>query len=74
MNASREHAVVLGAGIAGLLAARVLSDVYDSVCVIERDKTLGLPIHRKGVPQGRHIHNFLELRHAGARRTVSRAD
>lgn len=58
MNASREHAVVLGAGIAGLLAARVLSDVYDSVCVIERDKTLGLPIHRKGVPQGRHIHNF----------------
>lgn len=59
MNASREHAVVLGAGIAGLLAARVLSDVYDSVCVIERDKTLGLPIHRTGVPQGRHIHNFL---------------
>ncbi|EUA29536.1 NAD(P)-binding Rossmann-like domain protein [Mycobacterium intracellulare] len=50
---------MLGAGIAGLLAARVLSDVYDSVCVIERDKTLGLPIHRTGVPQGRHIHNFL---------------
>ncbi|MCA2264713.1 FAD-dependent oxidoreductase [Mycobacterium marseillense] len=59
MNASREHAVVLGAGIAGLLAARVLSEFYASVCVIERDKAPGLPIPRKGVPQGRHVHNFL---------------
>jgi phytoene dehydrogenase-like protein len=30
------HAVVLGAGIAGLLAARVLTDTYDHVTVIER--------------------------------------
>lgn len=47
MNASREHAVVLGAGIAGLLAARVLSEFYASVCVIERDKAPGLPIPRR---------------------------
>jgi phytoene dehydrogenase-like protein len=32
------HAVVLGAGIAGLLAARVLTDTYDHVTVIERDR------------------------------------
>lgn len=59
MNASRQHAIVLGAGIAGLLAARVLSDFYDSVSVIERDKAPGHPVHRKGVPQGRHVHMFL---------------
>jgi 2-polyprenyl-6-methoxyphenol hydroxylase-like FAD-dependent oxidoreductase len=55
----REHAVVLGAGMAGLLAARVLSEFYDSVSVVERDRLPGYPIDRKGVPQGRHVHNFL---------------
>lgn len=59
VNASREHAVVLGAGIAGLLAARVLSEFYDSVSVVERDKDPGRPVHRTGVPQGRHVHMFL---------------
>ncbi|WP_231995228.1 NAD(P)/FAD-dependent oxidoreductase [Mycobacterium sp. 852002-10029_SCH5224772] len=54
-----EHAVVLGAGIAGLLAARVLSEFYDSVSVVERDQAPGHPTHRKGVPQGRHVHMFL---------------
>jgi protoporphyrinogen oxidase len=33
-----EHEVVLGAGMAGLLAVRVLSEVYDSVTVVERDR------------------------------------
>jgi phytoene dehydrogenase-like protein len=32
----RDHAVVLGAGMAGLLAARVLSEFYDSVSVVGR--------------------------------------
>jgi hypothetical protein len=31
------HAVVLGAGLGGLLAARVLADFYDTVTVVERD-------------------------------------
>jgi 2-polyprenyl-6-methoxyphenol hydroxylase-like FAD-dependent oxidoreductase len=53
------HAVVLGAGMAGLLAARVLSDFYGSVTVVERDRLPDHPIHRKGVPQGRHLHQFL---------------
>lgn len=53
-----EHAVVLGAGMAGLLAARVLSDFYDSVSVIERDRLPDYPCHRRGIPQGRHVHNF----------------
>lgn len=53
------HAVVLGAGIAGLFAARVLSEFYDSVSVVERDRLADYPSDRKGVPQGRHVHMFL---------------
>lgn len=53
-----DHAVVLGAGVGGLLAARVLSDFYDRVTVVERDgiDALGAGRGRKGVPQGRHGH------------------
>jgi 2-polyprenyl-6-methoxyphenol hydroxylase-like FAD-dependent oxidoreductase len=32
-----DHAVVLGASMAGLLRARVLADAYTRVTVIERD-------------------------------------
>jgi deazaflavin-dependent oxidoreductase (nitroreductase family) len=49
-------AVVVGASVAGLAAARVLSDHYESVIVLERD---ALPIGaapRPGVPQGPHSH------------------
>ena len=53
------HAVVLGAGMAGLLAARVLSEFYDNVTIIERDRLPDSSIHRKGIPQGRHLHSFL---------------
>jgi 2-polyprenyl-6-methoxyphenol hydroxylase-like FAD-dependent oxidoreductase len=53
------HAVVLGAGMAGLFAARVLSEFYDSVTVVERDRLADYPTDRKGVPQGRHVHMFL---------------
>jgi 2-polyprenyl-6-methoxyphenol hydroxylase-like FAD-dependent oxidoreductase len=51
-----EHAVVLGAGVAGLLAARVLSEAYDRVTVVERDPLPDKAGHRRGVPQGRHAH------------------
>ena len=32
-----EHAVVIGASVAGLLAARALADFYEQVTVVERD-------------------------------------
>ena len=32
------HAIVIGASMAGLLAARVLSDSYDRVTVLDRDR------------------------------------
>jgi 2-polyprenyl-6-methoxyphenol hydroxylase-like FAD-dependent oxidoreductase len=54
-----EHAVVIGASIAGLLAARVLSDAYERVTVIERDELPATGQNRKAVPQGRHAHVML---------------
>ena len=51
-----EQAVVLGAGMAGLLAARVLADAYERVTVVERDPLPETLSNRKGVPQGRHAH------------------
>ena len=54
-----ERAVVLGASMAGLLAAKVLSDSYGQVTVIDRDKLPEASTHRRGVPHGRHIHGLL---------------
>ncbi|WP_207386127.1 NAD(P)/FAD-dependent oxidoreductase [Protofrankia symbiont of Coriaria ruscifolia] len=53
------HAVVLGAGIAGLLAARVLSETFGRVTVLERDVLLDGD-SRRGAPQGRHLHGLLD--------------
>ncbi|MGW3831578.1 NAD(P)/FAD-dependent oxidoreductase [Streptomyces microflavus] len=50
------HAAVIGAGIAGLLTARALSDTFERVTLIERDQLPTEPRPRKGVPQGRHAH------------------
>jgi 2-polyprenyl-6-methoxyphenol hydroxylase-like FAD-dependent oxidoreductase len=53
------HAVVLGASMGGLLAARVLADFYDCVTVVDRDILPTDPVNRRGVPQGRMIHAVL---------------
>jgi hypothetical protein len=53
-----QHAVVLGAGMAGLLAARVLSEFYVAIAIVERDELAEVPVLRKGIPQGRHVHAF----------------
>ncbi|MFF5788522.1 FAD-dependent oxidoreductase [Streptomyces sp. NPDC012693] len=58
-NRVGERAVVLGASMAGLLAARVLADSYDEVLVVERDAITGTTTARKGVGQGRHVHGLL---------------
>ncbi|MFJ2561996.1 pyridine nucleotide-disulfide oxidoreductase [Streptomyces sp. NBC_01788] len=50
------RAVVIGAGLAGMLAAAVLSDVVDDVVVVDRDDLPEGPEHRRGLPQGRHAH------------------
>ncbi len=51
-----ERAIVIGASIAGLCAARVLSDFYDRVTLFERDDLPSTPAQRTTVPQGRHVH------------------
>jgi 2-polyprenyl-6-methoxyphenol hydroxylase-like FAD-dependent oxidoreductase len=53
------HAVVLGASMAGLLAARSLSEFFDAVTVVERDPLPDTGAARRGVPQGRHLHALL---------------
>jgi 2-polyprenyl-6-methoxyphenol hydroxylase-like FAD-dependent oxidoreductase len=54
-----DHAAVLGAGMAGLLTARVLSDFYRTVTVVERDQLPVRPLQRKGIRQGEHLHSLL---------------
>ncbi len=53
------HAIVIGGSMAGMLAARVLSDYFDRVTLIERDQLPDGAESRKGVPQGRHTHAIL---------------
>ncbi|MGW4499070.1 FAD-dependent oxidoreductase [Micromonospora sp. NPDC004336] len=52
------RAVVVGGSVAGLLAARVLSDHAQSVLVLDRDD-LHAPGGRPGVPQGTQLHALL---------------
>ena len=54
-----DRAVVLGASMGGLLAARVLADFFRTVIVVERDVLPDGPAVRRGVPQGRHVHVLL---------------
>jgi 2-polyprenyl-6-methoxyphenol hydroxylase-like FAD-dependent oxidoreductase len=54
-----EHAIVIGGGLAGLLAVRVLSGHFKRVTLIERDQVAAGPEPRKGVPQGQHVHGLL---------------
>ncbi|HEX6392805.1 MAG TPA: hypothetical protein VFZ97_05150 [Acidimicrobiales bacterium] len=53
------RAVVVGASMAGLTAAKVLADRVDEVTIVERDVLPAEPADRKGVPQGRHAHGLL---------------
>lgn len=54
-----KRAVVVGAGIGGLTAARVLADHFEHVLILERDTLPAEPEDRPGIPQGRHVHGLL---------------
>ncbi|TDP38080.1 NAD(P)/FAD-dependent oxidoreductase [Nocardia ignorata] len=60
MTAPRQHALVIGAGVAGLLAARVLAERFDRVTVVERDELDAKEAVRRGVPQAWHLHGLLD--------------
>jgi 2-polyprenyl-6-methoxyphenol hydroxylase-like FAD-dependent oxidoreductase len=54
-----KQAVVVGAGMGGLTAARALADFFDHVVVLERDTLPAEATPRAGTPQGRHAHALL---------------
>ena len=58
MGRHREHAVVIGASMGGLVAAAALARHFDRVTVVERDELPASPAHRRGVPQSKHAHGF----------------
>ena len=58
-NLLGRHAVVIGAGIGGLTAAKALSSYFANVTVLERDALPTAPIVRTGTPQARQIHVLL---------------
>src|SRR5712672_2389156 len=59
MSELGQRAIVCGASMAWLLAARVLSDFYEAVTLVERDPLPDGPEQRRGVPQARHFHALL---------------
>ena len=56
---STTSAIVIGGSLAGMCAARVLSDFVDRVTIVERDAYPTSHEFRPGVPQARHVHNLL---------------
>lgn len=53
------RAVVIGASMSGLLAARALSETFSEVTVLERHELPDEPKPRKGVPQSNQVHVLL---------------
>ena len=54
-----ERAVVVGAGVGGLVAARALADHFDEVVVLERDALPQEATPRSGTAQSRHTQALL---------------
>jgi 2-polyprenyl-6-methoxyphenol hydroxylase-like FAD-dependent oxidoreductase len=52
-------AVVIGAGVAGLLAAHAMAERFDEVTIVDRDHLPDGDQARRGVPQGAHAHALL---------------
>ena len=53
------RAIVIGASLAGLLAARVLAGHYDEILLLERDRLSDEDSPRKGIPHAIHPHGLL---------------
>lgn len=59
-TASFQHAIVIGGSIAGLSAARILTEFFEQVTIIERDLYPEGVEPRKGTPQSRQPHAILK--------------
>lgn len=58
-NLMGKQAVVVGAWIGGLAAARAVADYFERVVVLERDALPEGAVPRAGVPQDKHVHGLL---------------
>jgi len=58
-NRHNDQALVIGGSLSGLLTARVLSDHFTGVTLIDRDVFPAKAEFRNGVPQSRHLHVLL---------------
>jgi 2-polyprenyl-6-methoxyphenol hydroxylase-like FAD-dependent oxidoreductase len=54
-----DHVIIVGAGMAGLLAAASLSDVARKISLIDKDSIPDSPQFRLGAAQGAHVHTLL---------------
>jgi 2-polyprenyl-6-methoxyphenol hydroxylase-like FAD-dependent oxidoreductase len=54
-----EHAVVIGAGMGGLAAAKAVAPYFNKISVLDRDALPEGPDVRPGTPQSRHAHGLL---------------
>lgn len=59
MTKHETHATVIGASVAGLLAAAAIADRFDRVTILEREVLPPPGRGRTAVPQGRHVHALL---------------
>ena len=66
-NTIGRRAVVIGAGMGGLTAARAVAPHFEHVVVIERDALPSEPSNRAGTPQAKHVHALL----AGGERALA---
>ena len=55
-----QRAIVVGASIAGTLAARVIAAHVEQVVVVDRDEIGGEPAPRRMTPQSHHVHMLLK--------------
>ena len=53
------HAVVVGAGMGGVAAAKAVAPYFEKVTVLDRDVLPEGPAARVGTPQARHAHFLL---------------
>jgi 2-polyprenyl-6-methoxyphenol hydroxylase-like FAD-dependent oxidoreductase len=58
-NPILKHAIVVGAGMAGLAAAKAIAPHFEKVTVFDRDSLPDAPAPRSGTPQSRHTHALL---------------
>jgi 2-polyprenyl-6-methoxyphenol hydroxylase-like FAD-dependent oxidoreductase len=54
-----KQAIIIGAGMAGLAAAGAVTDYFERVIVLERDRLTDQALPRSGAPQSRHLHVLL---------------